>query len=160
MNLNYNCCNESFQTIPKYLNHLKQHEINFSYHLKCNLCGGNCINWPTFRKHNTKYHKKENPLELFDTFNIMLENLNIEDDLIIHEAEEGNQLNDECIVLQENIEETLNDIENKKINYAQYLLQMTYEHKLTANTVDSLNYHTKNLFVSLINDLKVIIANI
>ena len=126
MNLNYNCCNEYFQTMPTYFNHLRQHETNFNYHLKCNLCGGNCINWSAFRKHNTKYHKQENPLELYDTFNIMLNNLIIEDDLIVHDSEERNQLNDEYTDLQEDIEEKSIDIDDKKNNYAQYLLQMTY----------------------------------
>ncbi len=32
---------------------------------------------------------------------------------------------------------------------------MTYQNNRTAKTVDSLNFQTKHLFVSFINDLKV-----
>jgi hypothetical protein len=141
--------------MPAYLQHLKMHENNLSCYLKCNLCGASCVSWLAFRQHNLRNHK-QNPLELFDTYNIMLNNLDFEDDLVIDDSvEEINELNENVEVEEEVIEEELIDVENKKINYAQYLLEMTYQNKLTAKTVDSLNYHTKHLFVSFINDLKV-----
>ena len=39
-------------------------------------------------------------------------------------------------------EDEINDLEETQISYSQYLLEMTYQHKLSAKTVDTLNYHT------------------
>jgi hypothetical protein len=154
MNLNYVCCGEIFITMPTYLHHLKMHETNISCYLKCNICGNSSINWPAFRKHNYRYHKNENPIELFDTYNIMFNSLNLDDDIVIDDSQRINEI-DANFEVDNEVEEELTDFENKKMNFAQYLLDMTHQHKLTAKTVDSLNNHTKHLFVSFINDLKV-----
>jgi hypothetical protein len=84
----------------------------------------------------------------------MFNSLNLDDDIVIDDSQRINEI-DANFEVDNEVEEELTDFENKKMNFAQYLLDMTYQHKLTAKTVDSLNNHTKHLFVSFINDLKV-----
>ncbi len=50
---------------------------------------------------------------------------------------------------------SLSDLEKTKLNYGQYLLDMTYQNKFKAKTVESLNANTKKLVV-ILNNLKVL----
>jgi hypothetical protein len=52
-------------------------------------------------------------------------------------------------------EDEINDLEETQIRYSQYLLEMTFQQKLSSKTVDTLNYHTKRLFDSSLMVFKV-----
>ena len=75
MNPNHACCEDTFSNVPLYLQHLKTHEDNTNIMIKCIICGQTCINWISFRKHNTRNHKDNNPLEIFDEFTVMVDDL-------------------------------------------------------------------------------------
>jgi hypothetical protein len=45
--------------------------------------------------------------------------------------------------------------EQSQSSYAQYLLELTYEHKLSETSVDVLNSNTENLFRTFISNAKV-----
>jgi hypothetical protein len=130
MNLNYTCCEETFITMPPYLHHLKIHESNSFCYLKCNICGNSSLNWPAFRKHNYRQHKNENPIELFHTYNVMINSLNFDDELLIDSNPEINEMNN-VFEEEDASEEEFTVFENRKMSYAQFLLELTYQHKLS-----------------------------
>ena len=98
-------------------------------------------------------HKGDNPLDILEDYENLVNEIMIDN---------PNRYNDQPVInnsfSEENIENEVildesRDIEKSKFNYGQYLLEMTYQYKLTAKTVDDLN--TKKLVLSFLDDLKV-----
>jgi len=141
-NLNLACCSENFSSVPAYLQHLKTHEDNSNIFIKCIVCGQTCLDWRAFRQHNMRTHKHDSPIELYDQYRNMVNNI-ISDDSndFEHSFEHPVNSND--------------DFENTKLSYAQFLLKITNQNQLTTKIVDILNENTKKLVLLFLNDLKV-----
>ena len=157
MNPNHACCGDTFSNVPLYLQHLKTHEDNTNIMIKCIICGQTCINWISFRKHNTRNHKDNNPLEIFDQYTDMVDDLIVND---LNETSVNGENNIDTISEKDrsfeypvNFNNESRDFEKTKQSYAQFLLEITYQYKLTVHTVDSLNENTKKLVLIFLNDL-------
>jgi hypothetical protein len=154
------CCDEKFLNMPTYLEHLRSHSDNENLYIKCNTCSQSCPNWDSFRRHNLKYHKDNNPIDLLNDYQSMLtsiisdsskneqENYSVDADSIIVDHQFSSEEN--------SAEVEQNNFLNSKYLYGQYLLEMTYKYKLTKNTVDDFNRYTKKLVVTFLDNLKVI----
>ena len=141
--MNFNCCSENFTSLPFYLKHLKSHEDNVRIYVRCTICNQTCESWDAFRKHNLRDHNDNNPIELYNIYKNACQNLI------------SNRNDSNIDVTMENTSHDASDLEKMKLTYGQFLLDMTYQNKLKANTVDSLNKNTKELVISFLNNLKV-----
>jgi hypothetical protein len=153
---NYSCSGFTYQYLSHYLQHLKTHQKNAEFFVNCIVCGQTCSNWDAFRKHNQRIHKDENSLDLFNNYSYVTENISF-DDPIIEESviNEASHETDNEDINYKSEEDEINDLEETQIRYSQYLLEMTFQQKLSSKTVDTLNYHTKRLFDSSLMVFKV-----
>jgi hypothetical protein len=151
------CCDEKFLNMPTYIEHLRSHTDNENLYIKCNTCYQSCPNWDSFRRHNLKYHKDNNPLDLLNDYQSMLKR-------IISDSSNSEQENvtpdaDPFLVDDQFSSENSTEVEQNflksKVLYAQYLLDMTSKYKLTKNTVDDFNRNTKKLVNAFLDNLKV-----
>lgn len=158
MNYNFNCCGENFAVLTNYLQHLKSHEDNVRIYVRCVICNQTCISWDAFRKHNIRDHKDNNPIELFDSYINMIQNLSLNGiDSNVSQQQETHEIENNVLSdLEEDDVFSSDDLEKTKLNYGQYLLDITYQNELKAKTVDSLNANTKKLVVAFLNNLKVL----
>lgn len=160
LKMNYTCCGAVFKNMPPYLEHLKSHKDNSNLFIKC-ACGQTCVNWEAFKKHNLRYHKDDNPLEMLETYQTLVNNL-FESESGREENASNNSFHVDDSLSSSKDENSLprddkeNDFEKSKFLYAQYLLEMTYQYKLTAKTVDDFNTNTKKLVISFLDDFKLI----
>jgi hypothetical protein len=90
--------------------------------------------------HNQRIHKDENPFDLFNNYSYVTENMSF-DDPIIEESviNEASHKTDNEDINYKSEEDEINYLEETQISYSQYLLEMTYQHKISAKTVDKLN---------------------
>jgi hypothetical protein len=61
--------------MPTYIEHLRSNTDNENLYIKCNTCYQSCPNWDSFRRHNLKYHKDNNPLDLLNDDQSMLKRI-------------------------------------------------------------------------------------
>ena len=145
--------------MPTFITHLRSHTDNENLYIKCNTCYQSCPNWDSFRRHNLKYHKDNNPLDVLNDYQSMLKR--IISDSSNNEQEKVTPDADPFIVDDQFSSENSTEVEQNflksKVLYAQYLLDMTSKYKLTKNTVDDFNRNTKKLVIAFLDNLKVFV---